>query len=63
MRVWLDIGKTCFIIIMVNMQFFLLCRKVLWGNLQERDHLEELDIAEDNITMYYEGVGWGHGLD
>ena len=63
MRVWLDIDKSCFIIRTVNMQFFLLCREVLWGNLQERDHLDELDIGEDNITMDFQGIGWERGLD
>jgi hypothetical protein len=57
-RVWVDIEKPCYIIRMVNMQFFL-----LWGNLQERDHLDNLDIGEDNITIDFQGIGWGCGLD
>jgi hypothetical protein len=36
----------------VNMQFFLLCKEVLWGNLQERDHLDDLDMREDNINEF-----------
>jgi hypothetical protein len=46
------------VIRMVNMQFFL-----LWGNLHERYHLDNLDIGEDNITMDFQGIGWGCGLD
>jgi hypothetical protein len=61
--VWLDIEKSCFIIRTVNMQFFLLYREVLWGNLQERDNLGDLHIGEDNITIDFQGMGWGRGLD
>jgi hypothetical protein len=62
-RVWLDIEKPCCIIRTVNMQFFLLYREVLWGNLQERDHLDDLHIGEDNITIDFQGMSWGRGLD
>jgi hypothetical protein len=35
-----------------------------WGNLMERDHLEDPGIdAENNIKMDLQEVGWGHGLD
>jgi hypothetical protein len=30
-----------------------------WGDLNERDHLEDLDIDEDSIKMDLQEVGWG----
>jgi hypothetical protein len=32
-----------------------------WGDLRERDHLE--DPRVDNIKMDLQEVGWEHGLD
>jgi hypothetical protein len=34
-----------------------------WGNLKERDHLEDLRIAEDDIKTDLQEVGWGVKLD
>jgi hypothetical protein len=35
-----------------------------WGNLRERDHLEDLCI-DGRIIMkrIFQDVGWGHGLN
>ena len=30
-----------------------------WGDLSERDHLEDLDINEDSIKMDLQEVEWG----
>jgi hypothetical protein len=57
----LDIGKTFFIIIAMNMQFFLPVG-TFCGETCRRDHLEDLDKGEDNITMDIQGIGWGCGL-
>jgi len=36
---------------------------VRWGNLRERDHLEDPDIEETDITMDLQEVRWEHGKD
>jgi hypothetical protein len=33
--------------------------RVLWGNLRERDHLENPGVWENNIKIYLHDVGWG----
>ena len=30
-----------------------------WGNLRERDHLEDIGIDGGNIKMHLQEVGWG----
>jgi hypothetical protein len=30
-----------------------------WGNLRERDHLEDRGVGEDNIKMELQEVEWG----
>jgi hypothetical protein len=32
---------------------------IWWEDLRERDHLEDLGVEEDNITMNFQKVGWG----
>ena len=32
-----------------------------WGNLRERDHLEDLDADGNNIKMHLQEIGWGEG--
>jgi len=33
-----------------------------WGNLRERDHLEQLAEMDDNINIHFKEVG-SHGVD
>jgi hypothetical protein len=38
--------------------------RIWWGNLMERDHLEDRGIDGRIIfKMHLKEVGWGHGLD
>jgi hypothetical protein len=35
------------------------CTGIWWGNLRERDHLDDPGVEEDNITMDLQEVGNG----
>jgi hypothetical protein len=37
--------------------------RVRCGNLRERDHLEDPDVEEADITTDLQEMRWGHGQD